>query len=183
MSRTIGQIQKNPSESRNLLESEFQMMLPQMKLRREELLSTGIILERLDWEDLSRSEKYFPVRFLADGISAYTYCFDNAAIYYAWLAVENALLIRLGTDGFNQGERRLVHLARSKGILSRDRERIAHRLRKVRNIYTHYINVMWQQRSIDFEVRNLIQRKSPQILKAFQQNADKRTPTRNYYFD
>jgi len=44
---------------------------------------------------LRRTIRYYPLRFLADGIDAYRYGFDNAAIFYSGTAVELALLALL----------------------------------------------------------------------------------------
>jgi hypothetical protein len=157
------------------LEQEIQIALPIMKDRLHEVESLRRKLNNLDHEQIGSSDRYYPVRFFTDGVSAYVYMFDNAAIFYAWAAVEHSLLIRIGAGSLRQfitansgrypGERRLVNIARENGIISRDKQRIAHRLRNLRNNYLHYINIMWDQHNRDVRLKNLVQSKWPIIVK------------------
>ena len=148
------------------VEREIRDSLPLMKERQKEIKRLRLKLGNLDWNDVRESEQYYPLRFFGDGLSAYVYLFDNAAVFYAWAAVEQALLIRLGAQALSQavaanrnrypGEKQLVAIARDSGIISRDRERVAHRLRKVRNNYIHYINVMWDQHRSEARLHKLM---------------------------
>lgn len=157
------------------IEQEIRKILPLMKERQREIKRLRLKLNNLDWKDVSESEQYYPLRFFGDGLSAYVYVFDNAAVFYAWAAVEQALLIRLGARALSQEvaanrnkyprEKQLVTIARKNGIISRDRARVAHRLRKLRNNYIHYINVMWDQHSSELRLHKLMDSQWPKIAK------------------
>jgi hypothetical protein len=54
-----------------------------MKERQREIEALRRKVDTLDWKALRESERYYPIRFFADGLSAYVYIFDNAAIFYA----------------------------------------------------------------------------------------------------
>jgi hypothetical protein len=149
-----------------------------MQERREEIGALKQKVENLDWKVVSESERYYPVRFFADGLSAYVYVFDNAAVFYAWAAIEHALLIKLGAqrlrraviDNHNRypSEKKLVQIARNEGIISRNIERVAHRVRKLRNNYVHYINIMWDQHNRDIHLRKMTDSQLPKIMKEIQ---------------
>jgi hypothetical protein len=155
------------------IEQDIRKALPLMKERQRETKRLRLKLHSLNWDDVSESEQYYPLRFFVDGISAYIYVFDNAAVFYAWAAVEQALLIRLGTHALSQaiaannnkypGEKQLVTIARKNGIISWDRARTVHRLRKIRNNYIHYINVMWDQHRSETRLHKLVDSEWPRI--------------------
>jgi len=146
-----------------------------MKERQEEIEPLRQKLDNLDWKIVRESERYYPLRFFADGLSAYVYVFDNAAVFYAWAAAEQALLIRLGPTRLgnavanNRGrypnEKKLVEIARDEGIISRDIKRLANRLRKVRNNHVHYINIMWDQHDGEIRLRDMARSTGPKIVK------------------
>lgn len=162
------------------IEQELKDFLPLMKERQGETESLRRKLDGLDWKAVSASEQYYPVRFFADGLSAYVHVFDNASIYYTWASVEHALYVRLGASALKQsvrrsrdrnypGEKKLVTLARQNRILSRDKERVAHRLRKLRNDYVHYINIMWDQYHREVGLQKLMSSQWPRIANEIRQ--------------
>lgn len=136
-------------------------------------------------------EKYYPIRFLRDGIDAYVNCFDNAAIYYASLAIELALIIRLGKEGVlhewrkgeetgvRQGKKKresdypdfstLIRWAAQKGFLNGRATELATKVRKIRNSYMHYYNIMWHQIDIDKRTRTRLVRMLPKVKEEIQQ--------------
>lgn len=160
------------------LEQEMQVLLPLMQERRQEIGALNQKIKNLDWKAVRESDQYYPVRFFADGLSAYVYVFDNAAVFYAWAAVEHALLIRLGAHRLRQAvirnnkrypsEKKLVQIARDEGIISMNIARLAHRLRKLRNNYIHYINIMWDQHDRDIRLRKMAVSQWPKIVKEIQ---------------
>jgi hypothetical protein len=157
------------------VEQDIRKALPLMKERQREIAKLRLKLGSLDWKDVSESEQYYPLRFFGDGLSAYVYVFDNAAVFYAWAAVEQALLIRLGAHALSQavasnnnkypGEKQLVDIARKNGVISWDRARVAHRIRKLRNNYIHYVNVMWDQYRSETRIHKLMDSQLPKIVK------------------
>lgn len=157
------------------LEEEIKTLLPMMKERHAEIETLRDKVDVLDWKLVGESDLYYPIRFFGDGLSAYVYAFDNASVYYAWAAVEHALLVRLGATTLKSavtkkngryypGEKRLVLLARQNGVLSRDKERVAHRLRKLRNDYIHYINIMCDQHNRDIGFRKFVNSHWPGVI-------------------
>jgi hypothetical protein len=156
------------------VEQEIRDFLPLMKERQREVKRLRLKLGSLNWDDVRRSEQYYPLRFFADGLSAYIYAFDNAAVFYAWAAVEQALLIRLGAHALSQavarnnnrypGEKQLITIAKENGIISWDRARGAHRLRKLRNNYIHYINVMWDHHRSEIRLHKLMDSQWPEVV-------------------
>lgn len=158
------------------LEEEIKTLLPIMKERYAEIEALRKKIDNLDWKLVGESDLYYPIRFFGEGLSAYVYAFDNASVYYAWGAVEHALLVRLGATTLKSvatkknaryypGEKRLVLLARQTGILSRDKERIAHSLRKLRNDYIHYINIMCDQHIRDTRFSKFVNSRWPELVK------------------
>jgi hypothetical protein len=157
------------------LEQEIRNFIPLMKERQKEIKRLRLKLDGFDWKDIRESEQYYPLRFFVDGLSAYVYVFDNAAVFYAWAAIEHALLIRLGANALRQavaanhgrypGEKQLVTIARKNGIISANKERVAHRLRKLRNDYMHYFNIMWDQHNHKIRLDKLMDSQWPKIVK------------------
>lgn len=163
------------------VEQEMREFLPIMKERQKEIKRLRLKIAKLDWKDVRESEQYYPLRFFGDGLSAYVYVFDNAAVFYAWAAVEQALLIRLGAHALSQaiaanhnrypGEKQLVTIAGKNGVISRDKARVAHRLRKLRNMYIHYINVMWDQHRSEARLHKLMDSGWPQVVRTIKDAA------------
>lgn len=130
-------------------------------------------------------DRHYPIRFLRDGIDAYINLFDNAAVYYAALAVELALIVRLGQQGvlkeWREQERKavkegkkqqesnyppqraLIRWAKQEGLLDNKTNELAHKVRKARNSYIHYYNVMWHQIDIDRRTRKKIFEMLPKV--------------------
>lgn len=151
------------------------------------------ILTELRGVSKGEGKKYYPIRFLRDGIDAYVSCFDNGAIYYASLAVEVALIIRLSEKGIlhqwrneektrvRQGKKRreasypnlstLIKWAARTGLLNRRVIRLAHNVRKARNSYMHYYNVMWHQVDVDCRTRKNIVEMLPKVKEEIQRFA------------
>jgi hypothetical protein len=164
--------------TKDSLEQEIQQLLPLIKERQQEIEALRRKADNLDWIAVRKSEGYYPIRFFADGLSAYIYIFDNAAVFYAWAAVEHALLIRLGAEGLRQAvihnnnrypsEKKLVEIARQQGVISANREKLAHRVRKLRNNYIHYINMMWDQHDRMVDLRKRTVSLWPKIVKEIQ---------------
>jgi hypothetical protein len=62
----------------------------------------------------------------------------------------------------------LVEIARQNGIISANREKLAHRIRKLRNNYIHYINIMWDQHDRMVNLRKMTISLWPKIVKEIQ---------------
>lgn len=138
-------------------------------------------------------DRHYPIRFLRDGIDAYINLFDNAAVYYAALAVELALIVRLGQQGvlkeWREQERKavkegkkqqesnyppqraLIRRAKQKGLLDNKTNELVHKVRKARNSYIHYHNVMWHQIDIDRRTKKKISGMLPQIREEIKRHA------------
>ncbi len=126
-------------------EDEQAFLKSQRDSRTKELKGVLVSLRRLYNDEVAATSKYLPIRFLSDGVDAYLNAFDNATIYYAGLAVELALMTRLGDKGL-LGNRApifadLIGLASKNRILTKTGTERAHRIRKIRNAYMHYYNV------------------------------------------
>lgn len=123
--------------------------------RIEEVEHIRKALNRLTKGEVIKSDKYFPIRFLTDGVDAYIELFDNASVWYSSLAVELALIVRLGKD-IDQWKLKkervtfydLIEYA-PKNVLSLKMKKVAHDVRELRNCYIHYYNFMYDQ-----EIRN-----------------------------
>lgn len=109
--------------------------------------------------------KYFPVMFFAEGISTYDLGFDVASIYYSSLSVEFSLLIRVNQEIGNNiqkfSKEKLRQLKSLKGliktahelrILDGQHKNLANKIRKLRNCYVHYYNLLYFSFQ---EIRNL----------------------------
>jgi hypothetical protein len=122
--------------------------------RIEEVKYISRVLQRLTAKEVRESEKYFPLRFLGDGFLAYIEFFDNASIWYSSLAVEVALTVRLGPaiDTWGKPDRRpsfkqMIDCS-PDDMLSSRMKATAHKIRKLRNCYIHYYNIMYDQQII-----------------------------------
>jgi uncharacterized protein YkuJ len=94
---------------------------------------------------------YFPIMFLMEAITAYEFGFDLAAIFYAALSFEMALLIKVDEkigDIKDEEKRKLKKLknliekAYELQIIDEKHKAIAHTMRKLRNCYIHYYNAI-----------------------------------------
>lgn len=130
-------------------------VLIQLKPERKiELSSVGSQLSRLTKDEVEHTDRYYPVRFLTDGVAAYYEGFDNAAVFYASMSVELAIdmriwqyLARLEQAPSASGPARSGAAAKIKqavdlGVLPEACRPLADRLRKMRNAYVHYRNVL-----------------------------------------
>ncbi|MBU2008615.1 MAG: hypothetical protein KJ624_01990 [Chloroflexi bacterium] len=91
-----------------------------------------------------------PTRFFADGVYAYIEAFDNASIWYSSLAVELALILKLGDNissmsfrGKRPSFKDLINKVPS-ALLDARMKQEAHLVRKLRNIYIHYYNILYE---------------------------------------
>jgi len=91
-----------------------------------------------------------PTRFFADGVYAYIEAFDNASTWYSSLAVELALILKLGDNissmsfrGKRPSFKDLIDKA-PVGLLDARMKQEAHLVRKLRNIYIHYYNILYE---------------------------------------
>ena len=122
--------------------------------RKKELVSIGSQLSQLSKNDVERSDRYYPIRFFSDGVAAYYEAFNNAAVFYSGLAVELAIDLRIWQHLDNDGQwppvgkpRRPSAAAKigeavELGILPDGFRARAHQLRKMRNSYIHYRNIL-----------------------------------------
>lgn len=137
-----------------------------MSIRWSDVLEIANIIKQADIPSLRQTIRYYPLTFLGDGIDAYRYAFDNASILYAGTAVELALLALLKDD---------INLKRSKNpklridlnwlienagiLLDDEHKKLSHCIRKVRNCYIHYENIIahlgWMQ---DVTMPDIIER-------------------------
>lgn len=137
--------------------------------------------------------RYYPIRFLREGIDAYLGLFANGAIYYSSLAVELALIVRLGERGIlrewrereknqiKEGTRKrehnylsfsdLIKWAKQKSLLDNKATKLAHEVRKMRNSYIHYYNIMWHQIDIDRRTRNELTEMLPKLKEEIERYA------------
>ena len=100
---------------------------------------------------LMGKKTYFPIMFLMEAITAYEFGFDLAAIFYAALSFEMALLIKVDEkigDIKDEEKRKLKKLknliekAYELQIIDEKHKAIAHTMRKLRNCYIHYYNAI-----------------------------------------
>jgi hypothetical protein len=107
-------------------------------------------LPRLSLELMSQ-RRYFPVMFLMEAATTYTYGFDVASIFYSSLSVEMGLLIRVDEklEGVSDEDKKrlrklknLIETASELKIIDEKHKEIAHSIRKLRNCYIHYYNVI-----------------------------------------
>ncbi len=116
----------------------------------------GAIIGQAGIGKLRRTDRYYPLRFLADGIDAYRYGFDNAVVFYAGTALELALLALL-RDIIKQERQRNPKLHvdfkwlidHSGNLLDEAGTNLCHKVRIMRNCYIHYENIVahiaWMQ--------------------------------------
>ena len=94
---------------------------------------------------LAGNPEYYPVRFFVDGVEAYQYMFDNASIYYSAAAVELALILKL-RDKIDQMSSKKIPtfkwLIDHCDELDQQMRQQAQRVRKTRNSYVHYQNMI-----------------------------------------
>jgi len=118
-------------------------------LRSEDLIHITTVISRAEIGKLRGTIRYYPLRFLGDGIDAYRYGFDNAAIFYAGIAVELALLALM--QGEIKQERQLNPRLRvdfnwlidnADNLLDREATELCHNIRIMRNCYIHYENIV-----------------------------------------
>lgn len=103
------------------------------------------VLRSLCSKDIVATSKYYPLRFLTDGVDAYLNVFDNAAVYYASSSVELALMTRLAERGLLPEKgldfRHSIEHAVVSDLLDESTKQLADMVRKVRNSYLHYYNI------------------------------------------
>lgn len=90
----------------------------------------------------------YSMKFLIEGVGAYLWGLDEAAIYYSSLAVELILLSRL-TNKYGQFSldkmnrfKLLIKNCKKEGILDEERGQDADNLRLLRDCYIHYDNLL-----------------------------------------
>lgn len=126
-------------------------------------------LSRMGRHEVLESERYFPIRFLTDSVDAYIELFDNGVVWYSSLAVELALIVRLGSvidtwkiRGRRPSFKQLID--RAPDDLLRPRIKVtAHQVRKLRNCYIHYYNIMHDQHIRDRRLMELREKMEPEI--------------------
>lgn len=125
-------------------------------LRSEDVSCMVTMIRQAEIGKLRQTIRYYPLRFLADGIDAYRYGFDNAAIFYVGTAVELALLALLQDEVKLEQQRQPRRnfnfswlINHSGSLLDRDARRLCHNIRVMRNCYIHYENIVahlaWMQ--------------------------------------
>lgn len=138
-----------------------QALEQERKVRAKELDKTLSALRQLDKTDVVHTFRYFPVRFLTEAAQAYLYVFNNASVFYASLSVEVAILIKLQRANRLPQNRKGLELAPLITLASRTPNPIldeplvatATNIRKLRNCYVHYYNIMASQVIIQQEYR------------------------------
>lgn len=118
-------------------------------LRTEDVRPMAVTLRKVEMTKLRQSVRYYPLRFLNDGIDAYRYGFDNGAIYYTGTSVELALLALL-KDTIKQEWLRNAKLQvdfkwlvnHSDNLLDIDGRNLCSNIRIMRNCYVHYQNIV-----------------------------------------
>jgi hypothetical protein len=145
--------------------------------RKHELEPLQSKIQSLGREELYRSDKYYAVRFLEEGVDAYINLFQNATVFYASLAVEITLIYAVGPirlkKWFKKNPKRktnpnfkeLISLAAKARILNKSTGKKADKVRLMRNCYVHYQNVMLYQHRIDQEVRKELTKLLPKLKK------------------
>ena len=136
-------------EDANMMEA----LNAERKIRLQEIENTIAPLRGLSKKDVGQTYRYYPVRFLTEAAQAYMYLFNNASVFYSSLAVETALLVKLGQLNLlpKVGQRLdfkgLIERAStgSKPVLNKDLQEKATNVRKLRNCYVHYYNIMTSQ--------------------------------------
>lgn len=136
-------------EDANMMEA----LNAERKIRLQEVENTIAPLRRLSKKDVVQSFRYYPVRFLTEAAQAYMYLFNNASVFYSSLAVETALLVKLGQlnclpkVGLRLDFKGLIEYASAgtKPVLSKVLQEKATNVRKLRNCYIHYYNIMTSQ--------------------------------------
>lgn len=127
-------------------EANLAQLAEERDKRRQELDQVLQTLEKLERDDVVESDRYYPVRFLTDGVDAYINLFDNGAVFYASSAVELAITVRLAEKGALRGRipdfTSLIKLAADNSVFDRQATKQAHLVRKMRNSYLHYYNIM-----------------------------------------
>lgn len=106
-------------------------------------------LDKYDIPTLRRTINYYPLRFLADGVAAYRYGFNEASIFHAGASVE------LGLVGMMQEKvNRLIQsnpklridfkwlIQNSGDLLDTNGRTMCNDIRLMRNCYIHYENVI-----------------------------------------
>jgi len=134
-------------------------------------------LRRLYYDEVAASSSYLPIRFLTDGVDAYLYVFDNAAIYYASLAVELALMTRLGEKGLLSNRPpdfgHLIDSALDSQLITRTAHKRAHKVRKIRNSYVHYYNVARLSAKVNDRSLMRNERQAPKAIKSIKERVRK----------
>jgi len=131
--------------------------------RREDLEKLSYLLSRFDLEDaVARYEETkdlvdfitkcaripsmkFPTEFFHEGIKSYIFGFNEAAVFYSFLSVELAVLLRaskkLGEKKMSQIEPfRFLPLIREAKIFDKKHAALAKDLYRLRNCYVHFEN-------------------------------------------
>jgi len=119
-------------------------------IRTNDVKDIANVIEQTDVANLRQTIRYYPLRFLGDGINAYRYAFDNASIFYAGEAVELALLALLIDEiKFKRCQNPKLKkidlnwlIKNAGGILDDENMELANDVRKMRNCYIHYENII-----------------------------------------
>lgn len=106
----------------------------------------------------------YALSFFEDGINAYQYFFDRASIYYTATAVEMGLLFKLRNlrNRVNQEKRENPRFKPGfywfieQSNLDDDTKELAHDIRKMRNCYIHYQNIIAYRAKRQDEYKDLI---------------------------
>ena len=129
--------------------------------RRSELEALGLQLAQLREDEVIDKERHYPIRFLTDGISAYYEAFDNGAIFYAGLSLELAIDIRISQKLQDHGKslsfKRSIDQAVCLDVLRPQCAPMAHDLRKMRNAYIHYRNVLRYELEVNARTKEKMQ--------------------------
>lgn len=89
----------------------------------------------------------YVLRFFEDGINAYQYLFDNASIYYTSTAVEMGLLFKLQNKIKQERKDSPKFQPKFTWLINNSKlgeniKKLAHDVRKMRNCYVHYQNII-----------------------------------------
>jgi len=139
-------------------------------------------------------ERYYPIRFLSEGVDAYINLFANATVYYASLALEIALVVRLDERGVlkkwrdkekqevKKGRKKreldypslanLIRWAEQEHLLDHKITELSHKLRMARNSYIHYYNVIYHRTDSARRAREDIIRVRPKLLEEIESHAE-----------
>ena len=136
-------------------------ILEMKRVRSEDIRRIIERVEGLDVGELRRTRDigYYPVRFFVDGVEAYRYMFDNASIYYSATAVELGLVLKL-RDKIDQGASSKMPgfkwlIDNCGDLLDELGKQKAHRVRRIRNCYIHYQNIIGYNSHLEASWRQL----------------------------